>query len=86
MEIILQNQDTDVHRIFKHFQIDGSRLAADLIGALDKLPRGATAISDFSPAIVQRLPNAISASDGYAKQAHRNNKPLASCGLSAFLS
>ena len=52
---LLQNQDTDVHRILKHFQVDGSRLAADLIAALDKLPRGATAISDFSPDI----PNAI---------------------------
>jgi type VI secretion system protein VasG len=35
--------------------VDGSRLAADLIAALDKLPRGATAIADFSPDI----PNAI---------------------------
>jgi type VI secretion system protein VasG len=52
---LLQNQDTDVHRIFKHFELDGSRLAADLIAALDRLPRGATAISDFSPDI----PNVI---------------------------
>src|SRR2546421_13001315 len=53
----LQNQDTDVHRILKHFQIDSSRLAADLIAALDRLPRGATAISDFSPdipAVIER--------------------------------
>ncbi|HXI52102.1 MAG TPA: type VI secretion system ATPase TssH [Candidatus Saccharimonadales bacterium] len=52
---LLQSPDSDVHRILKHFQIDASRLAADLIGALDRLPRGATAISDFSPDI----PNAI---------------------------
>jgi type VI secretion system protein VasG len=52
---LLQNQDSDLHRIFRHFQVDGSRLAADLIGALDKLPRGATAISDFSADI----PNSI---------------------------
>jgi len=52
---LLQNQDTDLHRIFKHFQLDSSRLAADLIAALDNLPRGATAIADFSPDI----PNAI---------------------------
>src|SRR5713226_10561361 len=45
---LLQSQDTDVHRIIKHFQLDPSRLAADLIAALDRLPRGATAISDFS--------------------------------------
>ncbi|HWV99916.1 MAG TPA: type VI secretion system ATPase TssH [Candidatus Acidoferrum sp.] len=48
---LLQNQDTDIHRILRHFELDGSRLAADLIAALDKLPRGATAISDFSPDI-----------------------------------
>src|SRR5688572_4419269 len=52
---LLQNQDTDVHRIFKYFELDGSKLAADLIAALDRLPRGATAISDFSPDI----PNVI---------------------------
>lgn len=48
---LLQNPDTDIHRIFKHFELDGSRLASDLIAALDRLPRGATAISDFSPDI-----------------------------------
>src|SRR6266850_1311610 len=48
---LLQSQDTDVHRIVKHFQLDPSRVASDLIAALDKLPRGATAISDFSPDI-----------------------------------
>ena len=48
---LLQAQDTDIHHILKHFQIDSSRLAADLISALDRLPRGATAISDFAPDI-----------------------------------
>src|SRR5260370_7053335 len=48
---LLQSQDTDVHRIVNHFHLDPSRVAADLIAALDKLPRGATAISDFSPDI-----------------------------------
>src|SRR5882762_155741 len=45
---LLQVPDSDVHRILKHFQVDSSRLAADLIAPLDKLPRGATSISDFS--------------------------------------
>ncbi|HXD00774.1 MAG TPA: type VI secretion system ATPase TssH [Verrucomicrobiae bacterium] len=48
---LLQAPDSDVHRIFKHFQLDSSKFAADLIAALDRLPRGATAISDFSPDI-----------------------------------
>src|SRR6185436_13569609 len=45
---LLQQPDSDVHHIIKHFNLDPSRLAADLITALDRLPRGATAISDFS--------------------------------------
>ncbi len=52
---LLQQPDSDVHRIIKHFQLDPSRLASDLIAALDRLPRGATSISDFSGDI----PNAI---------------------------
>jgi len=46
---ILQTPDSDVLRLVKHFGLDGSRLAADVIATLDKLPRGATSISDFSP-------------------------------------
>jgi type VI secretion system protein VasG len=46
---LFQLNDSDQHRILKYFGIDASRLASDLTGALDKLPRGATSISDFSP-------------------------------------
>jgi type VI secretion system protein VasG len=52
---LLQVQDSDLHRIIKHFALDPSRLATDLIAALDKLPRGATSISDFSPHIEQAV-------------------------------
>jgi type VI secretion system protein VasG len=52
---MLQAQDSDVHRIVRHFEIDPSRLAADLTAALDKLPRGATAISDFAPQIEEAI-------------------------------
>ena len=45
---ILQQQDSDLHRIVKHFQLDPARLASDLTEALDRLPRGATSISDLS--------------------------------------
>ena len=48
---IMQAQDSDLHHAIRHFQLDASRLAADVTGALDKLPRGATSISDFSPQI-----------------------------------
>lgn len=52
---LLQAPDSDLLRIVRHFGLDGSRLAADLIAALDRLPRGATAISDFSPHIEMAL-------------------------------
>jgi type VI secretion system protein VasG len=46
---LFQLADSDLHRIMNHFGLDGSRLAQDLVTSLDKLPRGATSISDFSP-------------------------------------
>src|SRR3989440_5271294 len=55
---LLQQQDSDVLRIIKHFGLDGSRVATDIVAALDRLPRGATAISDFSPQIESVLQQA----------------------------
>src|SRR5258708_6788880 len=52
---LFESQDHDVHRMVNHFQLDASGVAADLIAALDKLPRGATAISDFSPDITNAV-------------------------------
>jgi type VI secretion system protein VasG len=46
---IFQLADSDLHRIIKHYGLNTSRLATDLTAALDRLPRGATSISDFSP-------------------------------------
>ena len=48
---ILQLQDSDLHHIIREFQLDPSRLAAQMTAALDQLPRGATSISDLSPHI-----------------------------------
>src|SRR5262245_28395995 len=45
---ILQLKDTDLHRILKHFDVNNAHLARDITAALDRLPRGATAISDLS--------------------------------------
>ena len=45
---IAQTPDSDFHRIIKHFGVDSSRLAKDITDALDRLPRGATSISDLS--------------------------------------
>ncbi|MDB5864787.1 MAG: ATPase, partial [Betaproteobacteria bacterium] len=55
LQQILQTQDSDVHRIVKHFELDPSRLAKDMTDALDRLPRGASSISDLS----MHIPDAI---------------------------
>ena len=45
---ILNTQDSDLHHIVKHYDLDASRMVADMTRALDALPRGATSISDLS--------------------------------------
>ncbi len=45
---ILQTADSDLHHIVRHFELDASRLAKDVTEALDRLPRGASSISDLS--------------------------------------
>ena len=47
--MIWQQSDSDLHRIVRHFGVDDARLAKDFIHAIDLLPRGATAVTDFSP-------------------------------------
>ncbi len=48
LQQILQSQDSDLRRIIDHFDIDIGRLAADFTAALDRLPRGASSVSDLS--------------------------------------
>ena len=45
---LLQTQDSDLHRIVKHAGMDASILAADLQQSLDRLPRGASSVTDLS--------------------------------------
>jgi type VI secretion system protein VasG len=45
---LLQQSDTDLHRILKHYALDPAPLARDLTAALDRLPRGASAVSDLA--------------------------------------
>ncbi len=45
---ILQLQDSDLHQIIKKFELQPARIAKDFTDALDRLPRGATSISDLS--------------------------------------
>ncbi len=55
---LLQAQDSDLHRVIQHYGLDVSVIAKDLTAALDRLPRGATAISDFSPHIENAIERA----------------------------
>ena len=48
LQQILQENDSDLARIVRHFEMDPSRLARDMTAALDRLPRGASSISDLS--------------------------------------
>jgi type VI secretion system protein VasG len=52
---LLQQPDSDWHRVIKHFQLDMSALAKDLTTALDRLPRGATSISGIADNIADAI-------------------------------
>ena len=55
---LLNANDGDLQRIIRHFDMDAARLSADVTRALDRLPRGATAISDLSEHIEQAVERA----------------------------
>ena len=55
LHILLQDPRNDVGAIRTAFGIDDAALARDTVAALDALPRGATAISDFSPQIEEAI-------------------------------
>ncbi|MDQ2779497.1 MAG: type VI secretion system ATPase TssH [Pseudomonadota bacterium] len=45
---ILNAPDSDLHRLIRHYELDADAIARDLTQALDRLPRGASSISDIS--------------------------------------
>jgi len=45
---ILNAPDSDLHRIVKQYGLDASLLASDLMASLDRLPRGASSVTDLS--------------------------------------
>ncbi|WP_426802426.1 type VI secretion system ATPase TssH [Xanthomonas campestris] len=55
---LLQAQDGDLHRIVRHFSLDTSRLAQDLIAALDRLPRGGGGYFDLSASVEEAVERA----------------------------
>lgn len=58
LQQLLQTQDTDLHRIIRHFGLDVSRLAKDMTDALDRLPGGSSSISDLSDRIEKTVEQA----------------------------
>ncbi len=48
LQQILQQPDSDLHHVVRHFGLDSARLARDLTAALDRLPSGASSVSDLS--------------------------------------
>ncbi|WP_298463624.1 type VI secretion system ATPase TssH [uncultured Erythrobacter sp.] len=55
LHILLQDSQNDLAAIRTAFNIDDTQLARDTVQALDALPRGASAISDFSPQIEEAI-------------------------------
>ncbi|HEY6924498.1 MAG TPA: type VI secretion system ATPase TssH [Steroidobacteraceae bacterium] len=55
---ILQLQSSDLHCIVRALDLDAGKLARDVTTTLDRLPRGATAISDLSPHLVDAVERA----------------------------
>ncbi len=51
LHVLVQDPSNDLAAIRTAFGLDDAKLAADIVAQLDALPRGATAISDFSPQI-----------------------------------
>ena len=55
MHQILNGQDSDLHRIIRHYDLDPGKIATDLTRALDALPRGASTISDLSDHLMDAM-------------------------------
>lgn len=55
IHVLLQDPQNDLAVVRTAFGIDDTQLARDVVAALDALPRGATAISDFAPQIEEAI-------------------------------
>ncbi|MBL9204861.1 MAG: type VI secretion system ATPase TssH, partial [Opitutaceae bacterium] len=55
---LIQSPETDFGRILRHSGCDASKVASEVVAALDKLPRGATSITDFSPHLEESVERA----------------------------
>ncbi len=55
---ILQMPESDLVQIAKHYGLDSAKLAADLTGALDRLPRGSSSVTDLSSQLEEAVERA----------------------------
>jgi type VI secretion system protein VasG len=52
---ILNLQDSDLHRIINHFDLNHAAVARDLTEALNRLPLGSTSVQDFSAHVEETI-------------------------------
>jgi type VI secretion system protein VasG len=55
---ILQLQDSDLVRLVRQYELDAAALARDMTAALDRLPRGATSVTDLSAQLEESVERA----------------------------
>jgi type VI secretion system protein VasG len=55
LHVLLGDGSNDLAAIRTTFGVDDARLSADLLAALDQLPRGATAVTDFAPQVEELI-------------------------------
>lgn len=55
MHQLLAQQDSDLHRIIQHYDLDAGKIASEMTRSLDMLPRGASAISDLSDHLMDAM-------------------------------
>lgn len=58
LHTLLQTENTDIHGIIRHFQLNEQQLRKDVLAFVEKLPSGATAVADFSEHIQEAVENA----------------------------
>jgi type VI secretion system protein VasG len=77
---LLDAPDSDMLRLLRASGVDAANLARDVTRALDRLPRGATAISDFSPHLEEAAQEAwIIATLGFGSGRIRSGHLLLGC-------
>ena len=67
---IVQGQDSDIHRIIDHYDLDPGKVAAQMTRALDALPRGASSITDLS----EHMTDAVERAWTYASLLYSSNQ------------